>query len=210
MCLRLNDQMGNLGDVLVRINHQGRASNRVRIAIGYRGGGPLDDPGSGPTPAPPYVIRGRVTDDGNPLAGATVSLSGDASAVTTTDSDGNYSILAPPSRRLPIVRFHFNEDYIFAPANYSLLQIDGERHADFVAATFHRVLSGRVTDADGRGVFGVKSERERNTSRHDLHSQRWDIFLSFYGVWQLRSDTFEGTGLLLVRAPERHAQWPPR
>src|SRR5262249_18497179 len=51
--LRLNDSMaGNLGDVLVRLNLHGIASNRVRVAIGQIGGGPSDDPGAAGTPAP--------------------------------------------------------------------------------------------------------------------------------------------------------------
>ncbi len=51
--LRLNDSMtANLGDVLVRLNLHGVASNRVRIAIGTVGGGPADDAGAVPTPAP--------------------------------------------------------------------------------------------------------------------------------------------------------------
>jgi uncharacterized protein (DUF1800 family) len=51
--LRLNDSMaGNLGDVLVRLNLHGMASNRVRVAIGQIGGGPSDDPGAVGTPAP--------------------------------------------------------------------------------------------------------------------------------------------------------------
>ncbi|HVF51675.1 MAG TPA: DUF1800 domain-containing protein [Pyrinomonadaceae bacterium] len=41
-----------LGDVLMRINLHGVASNRVRVAIGRAGGGPPDDAGSIPTPAP--------------------------------------------------------------------------------------------------------------------------------------------------------------
>jgi uncharacterized protein (DUF1800 family) len=51
--LRLSDLMSsNLGDVLVRLNLHGMASNRVRVAIGQIGGGPPDDsPGVG-TPAP--------------------------------------------------------------------------------------------------------------------------------------------------------------
>jgi uncharacterized protein (DUF1800 family) len=51
--VRLNDAMtNNLGDVLVRLNLHGAASNRVRIAIGVSGGGPPDDLGAVPTPAP--------------------------------------------------------------------------------------------------------------------------------------------------------------
>lgn len=52
--VRLNDSMpSNLGDVLVRLNLHGVSSNRVRIAIGAIGGGPADDAGAVPTPAPP-------------------------------------------------------------------------------------------------------------------------------------------------------------
>src|SRR5438552_6380895 len=54
--VRLNDQMADVGDVLVGISYQGSPSNRVRVGIGHVGGGPPDDPGSVPTPgtiAPP-------------------------------------------------------------------------------------------------------------------------------------------------------------
>jgi len=51
--VRLDDAMsGSLGDVLIRLNLHGASSNRVRIAIGTIGGGPADDPGAVPTPAP--------------------------------------------------------------------------------------------------------------------------------------------------------------
>jgi len=51
--VRLNDSMtSNLGDVLLRLNLHGMSSNRVRMAIGAIGGGPADDPGAVPTPAP--------------------------------------------------------------------------------------------------------------------------------------------------------------
>jgi hypothetical protein len=47
--VRLNDSLGDVGDVLVRITLHGVASNRVRVGIGHVGGGPPDDP-SAPTP----------------------------------------------------------------------------------------------------------------------------------------------------------------
>jgi uncharacterized protein (DUF1800 family) len=49
--VRLNDAMGDLGDVLVRLNLHGVSTNRVRVAIGHVGGGPADDQGAVPTPA---------------------------------------------------------------------------------------------------------------------------------------------------------------
>ena len=52
--VRLNDLMSaNLGDVLVRLNLHGLASNRARVAIGQVGGGPADDSAPNPAPATP-------------------------------------------------------------------------------------------------------------------------------------------------------------
>src|SRR6185369_5000395 len=50
--VRLADDLGDVGDVLVRLNLHGMSSNRVRVAIGHSGGGPADDQGAVPTPAP--------------------------------------------------------------------------------------------------------------------------------------------------------------
>ncbi len=47
--VRLNDNLGEVGDVLVRITLRSVNSNRVRIGIGHLGGGPPDDPA---TPVP--------------------------------------------------------------------------------------------------------------------------------------------------------------
>jgi hypothetical protein len=51
--VRLNDNLGNVGDVLVRLTYRGLPSNRVRIGIGHVGGGLPDDTGSFPTPGQP-------------------------------------------------------------------------------------------------------------------------------------------------------------
>ena len=49
--VRLHDTLGDVGDVLVGITVHGSTSNRVRIGIGYIGGGPPDDvPVAQPTP----------------------------------------------------------------------------------------------------------------------------------------------------------------
>jgi uncharacterized protein (DUF1800 family) len=50
--VRLADDLGDVGDVLIRLNLHGMSSNRVRLAIGHAGGGPTDDAGAVPTPAP--------------------------------------------------------------------------------------------------------------------------------------------------------------
>jgi uncharacterized protein (DUF1800 family) len=50
--VRLADDLGDVGDVLLRLNLHGMSSNRVRVAIGHEGGGPTDDVGAVATPAP--------------------------------------------------------------------------------------------------------------------------------------------------------------
>lgn len=50
--VRLHDNLGDAGDVLVGITYHGFTSNRVRIGIGHIGGGPPDDPPASPTPTP--------------------------------------------------------------------------------------------------------------------------------------------------------------
>ena len=44
--LRLSDDLGDVGDVLLRLNLHGIGSNRVRVGIGHNGGGPTDDANS--------------------------------------------------------------------------------------------------------------------------------------------------------------------
>jgi uncharacterized protein (DUF1800 family) len=52
LTVRLHGSMGNVGDVLVRVNWRGVSSNRVRVAIGFESQKPSDDPGAVPTPMP--------------------------------------------------------------------------------------------------------------------------------------------------------------
>jgi uncharacterized protein (DUF1800 family) len=52
LTVRVNGQLGNVGDVLMRVTWRGMSSNRVRVAIGHEGGKIQDDPGAVPTPMP--------------------------------------------------------------------------------------------------------------------------------------------------------------
>ena len=54
--VRLNQNMTDLGDVLVRIKYAGVSSNRVRVGIGHVGGGPADDPNAVPTPGTESLV----------------------------------------------------------------------------------------------------------------------------------------------------------
>lgn len=68
--VRLGDEIGDLGDVLVRVSYRGVASNRVRVGIGHLGGGLPDDSGSAPTPAPAAV---SPTPNTNPVTAGNLS-----------------------------------------------------------------------------------------------------------------------------------------
>ena len=54
LTMRLNDNLGDVGDVLVGITYAGLSSNRVRVGIGHIGGGPPDDD----VPPPPVPDLG--------------------------------------------------------------------------------------------------------------------------------------------------------
>lgn len=71
--VRLSDDLGEVGDVLVRINVHGVASNRVRIGIGHVGGGPADDSGTAPSPAPYPAPSPTPYPTPNPYTGAASS-----------------------------------------------------------------------------------------------------------------------------------------
>lgn len=68
--VRLSEEMGDVGDVLVKITYRGLSSNRVRLGIGHTGGGPEDDPGSAPTPG-----TDLPTFPGNPITAGNLSTS---------------------------------------------------------------------------------------------------------------------------------------
>ena len=52
LTFRLHAGMGDVGDILLRVNWRGMASNRVRLAIGHEGDGLKDDESAVPTPMP--------------------------------------------------------------------------------------------------------------------------------------------------------------
>ena len=52
LTVRLGAQIGEPGDVLVRVTWRGMSSNRVRLSIGFEGGKIEDDEGAVPTPMP--------------------------------------------------------------------------------------------------------------------------------------------------------------
>lgn len=152
--LSFDESINDVGDVLIGVAYQGIASNRVRVGIGHVGGGPPDDVGAQPTPAPPYTITGRVTSGTSGLSGALVTLGGPQTGTTTTDANGAYSfsVITPGNYTLtPAKTF-----YTFTPSSKSLNDVSGNRLAqDFTATRQLYSVSGQVTDSDGRGLIGI-------------------------------------------------------
>jgi hypothetical protein len=136
--LRLDDQLGDVGDLLIGLSYLGVSSNRVRVGIGHVGGGLPDDQGALPTPAPPYIIGGRVTEAGRGISGVVLTLTGSTAqgAVTnstTSTSDGSYSfVIANIGDYSASASFPQNY-YTLTPASVQFNNVTGPRTADFSA-----------------------------------------------------------------------------
>lgn len=153
--LRLSDDLGDVGDVLVRVSHQGIGSNRVRIAIGHKGGGPPDDPGAAPTPAPPYLIIGQVTADGPGLSGVTVTLNGPQTETLVTDSSGAYQftvLAAGGTYSITPAKPYY--DFSAGPTFNNLS--NNQTNVNFIARRQAYTINGKVLDDTGQGLDGVQ------------------------------------------------------
>jgi uncharacterized protein GlcG (DUF336 family) len=98
--VKLNQDLKDPGDVLVRIYYRGVASNRVRVGIGHLGGGPPDDLGAVPTPGPlgpefggnPITAGTLAPDEVKTIIAQAVSAAASlnrAVTVAVTDREGN-------------------------------------------------------------------------------------------------------------------------
>ena len=152
--LRLSDDLTDVGDVLLSLSYKGAASNRVRVAIGHVGGGLPDDAGAAPTPAPPYIIRGQVTEGGKGLGGTVMTLSGSVNDQVTTDSNGFYwftvndvgDYTVTPSKAF----------YDFTPASFVFSHLTHSQTG--ISHTARRqtfTISGQVTDEKDMGLDNI-------------------------------------------------------
>lgn len=97
--VRLDEQMEDVGDVLIGISYHGTQSNRVRVGIGHVGDGPPDDDGAIPTPGtttPPVQPTGTAgtlnTSEVQTIIAQAVSAAGQLNhpvTVAVTDREGN-------------------------------------------------------------------------------------------------------------------------
>jgi hypothetical protein len=151
--LRLNDDIGDVGDVLVGIAYRGIASNRVRVAIGHIGGGPPDDTGATPTPAPPYIISGRITSGTSGMGGVMVALSGPQTGTATTDNNGAYSFSVTSTGDYTVTPS--KNFYTFTPSSKTFKDLSGSRTADFEAVPVTFAISGQIKDEENHPLSGA-------------------------------------------------------
>jgi hypothetical protein len=153
--LRLSDDLGETGDVLIGLTLHGVKSNRVRIGIGALGGGPPDDAGAGPTPAPPYLLSGRVTTtNGLGLGGVNLVLNGDQVQAITTDDSGTYSFLINTfgNYTLTATKAFFN----LTPATRTFTNLNNSKsNVDFSAVRQTHSVSGNVFDNHNNPMEGI-------------------------------------------------------
>jgi hypothetical protein len=150
--IRLDDQMGDLGDVLVRISAYGVSSNRVRIGIGHIGGGPPDDQGAVPTPTS-IIVQGRITAEGAGLGSVAVKLSGKQTGSAITDNNGLYSFMVTEFGDYTITP---SAPYdTFTPLSQTFNNLSGNRTADFVATPLFFNIKAQVKDENGSNMSGV-------------------------------------------------------
>jgi hypothetical protein len=103
------------------------------------------------SPGTTFSISGKITSEGGPLSGVSVTLSGVASKRTTTDANGNYtfSILGNGSYTVTPSK----TSYSFTPVSRSVTINDANiAGQDFIGATFS--ISGTIT-SDGGPLAGV-------------------------------------------------------
>ena len=151
--LKLDSGMGDAGDVLLQLSHHDIKSNRVRVGIGHIGGGPSDDPGSAPTPAPPYLLSGQISVGGLPFSGVTVNLAGASPASAITTSNGTYSFTINVVGDYTLTATQ--KFYTFIPAPILIANLANSQTVNFAAVRDTHSVTGIVKDEQGTGVGGV-------------------------------------------------------
>ncbi|HVE56056.1 MAG TPA: carboxypeptidase regulatory-like domain-containing protein, partial [Pyrinomonadaceae bacterium] len=101
------------------------------------------------------VISGLIQDEnGNPLVGVSLKLTGAQERATTSDSDGRFSFV------------NLTEDanynvqpkqvgYLFDEYSRDFVNLSGEQTAFFVGAAADFQIGGRISDGGGSGISGV-------------------------------------------------------
>jgi photosystem II stability/assembly factor-like uncharacterized protein len=97
-----------------------------------------------------YTIAGQIKENGSPLSGVTVTLSGSQSGTRTTDSAGNYSFTLLEAGNYTVTPTKFG--FTFAPASQTFNNLSANQTADFSATRQSFV----VTNANDHGTGSLR------------------------------------------------------
>ena len=107
------------------------------------------------SPAPSFSITGTVSgDNAIPLSGVTVQLTGSQTAVTQTDSNGNYSFNKLPTSgvySVNVSKTHYTFDQPTASINYA----PTDKILNFAGSVDKFAIQGSVRNGSGAGVAGI-------------------------------------------------------
>lgn len=191
--LRLNDDLGDAGDVLVRVSYRGIVSNRVRLGVGHSGGGPADDQGAVPTPFRGYIVSGRIRDENNQaLDGIEVTLESvtDGSRRTTSSSNGGsfFFLNAHPGYSFTVTPSISPHEFFYPQTIETLL---GDRTLDFQGLRTYSIR-GRLTDPAGAGISGallILNGSQFATAQTDSDGHYWFGGLAANGNYTVTLDS---------------------
>ena len=101
-----------------------------------------------------YSIAGRaLKSTGEALSGATVTLSGSQSAITTTDFTGNYSFTVPAEGNYTLTPV--KQNYGFSPPSRVFNDLGANQVANFTGTLVNYSIAGRVLNSTGQGLGGA-------------------------------------------------------
>jgi hypothetical protein len=148
------------------------------------------------TPQPNFSISGNALDEnGDPLPGVTVTLSGSQPSVAVTDEFGNFRFSNLPTAGAYTVSAG-KRHYSFTKPNHTLARPSGNVEILFDGALNHHAISGRITKVDGSAFAGVTVNMvhsETSSAKTDLNG-----FYSFpdlpagqnYNITPVSQDSF--------------------
>lgn len=134
-------------DLLVRCGSDNDCLNQQRAALSeYLESDPQEN----------FSISGNVTDEeGKPLSGATITLSGSQSAVGLTDALGNYRITNLPTTGTYTVTVS-KRHYVFNAASQSFVRPTRDvTGVNFSGDLNRHTISGRIANRNGIAIAGI-------------------------------------------------------
>jgi FtsP/CotA-like multicopper oxidase with cupredoxin domain len=117
---------------------------------------------------PTFSISGNISlGNGSPLQGVTISLSGAANSLTSTNASGNYSFTGLQNGNYTLVPSLTN--YTFSPLNRNVA-INGANSAgqNFTATAVTRQFTLSVVDENGNPVSGFRWLLEEDTTNYSV------------------------------------------